>query len=312
MPHGDAGSGTGRRAFLKRAAALPAAALAAAGGSAAPAGKVRERSGLPTIRLGRYEISRLVAGANTFNGGSHLSVFVNRELKAYYTPEQILTTLRRCREVGITCWQAGSGNLDLYRRLVDGGCPMQLLAIAAGDDDEIRRLRDGGCIGIAHHGEVTDSLFKQGDLDRVGDYLKRVRDAGMLAGVSTHMPDVVDAVESKGWDLDYYMTCVYERHRDEKALKALLGHVPLPAREVYLKEDPPRMFRAIRATARPCLAFKILAAGRLSERKEWVEAAFRDTLAAIKPTDGVIVGFYDRYSDQPAECAALVRKYAQA
>ena len=65
-------------------------------------------------------------------------------------------------------------------------------------------------------------------------------------------PDVVDAVESKGWDLDYYMTCVYERHRSEEALKKLLGHVPMPVGEVYLREDPPRMFQAMRQTKRPC------------------------------------------------------------
>ena len=86
----------------------------------------------------------------------------------------------------------------------------------------------------------------------------------MLVGVSTHMPAVVDAIESKGWDLDYYMTCVYERHRSEEELEKLLGQVPLPVGEVYLKSDPPRMFKAIRQTKRTCLAFKILAAGRLS------------------------------------------------
>ena len=140
-------------------------------------------------------------------------------------------------------------------------------------------------------------------------YLKRVHDAGLLAGVSTHMPDVVDAIESKGWELDYYMTCVYERHRSDQELKKLLGRVPLPPHKVYLSEDPPRMFQSIRNTKRPCLAFKILAAGRLSERNDLVERAFRETFAGIKPIDGAIVGIYDRYTDQPGEDAALVRKY---
>jgi hypothetical protein len=74
--------------------------------------------------------------------------------------------------------------------------------------------------------------------------------------------------------------------------------------------DPPRMFSVMKQTKRPCLAFKILAAGRLSDRRQWVEQAFRETYQAIKPNDGVIIGIYDRYSDQPAECAALVRRFA--
>jgi hypothetical protein len=123
------------------------------------------------------------------------------------------------------------------------------------------------------------------------------------------MPDVVDTIESNGWDLDYYMTCVYERHRSTEALTQLLGQAPIPVGEVYLPGDPPRMFKAMRATKRPCLAFKILAAGRLSEKKSWVEEAFRQTLTSIKPNDAVIVGIYDRYSDQPAEDAELVRRF---
>jgi hypothetical protein len=291
------------RPILKTAGAL-AATVAIAGQAQA------EPSPLPQIRLGRHSISRLICGANPFNAGSHLSVFVNREMRSYYTPEQVLKTLRRCQEVGIDCWQAHLGNLDLYRRLVDEGGKMRLLAIDSGNGDSIQRLAQGGCIGIAHHGETTDHLFKTGQLDKVHDYVKRVRDAGLVAGVSTHMPAVVDAIESKGWDLDYYMTCIYQRHRTAEELEKLLGQAPIPVGEVYLPNDPPRMFQAIRQTKRTCLAFKILAAGRLSERTEWVERAFRDTLAAIKPGDGVIVGIYDRYGDQPAQDAQYVRQFS--
>lgn len=293
-----------RRGFLKKIAALPAGLAAGSALGAAPA----EQPKLPQIQIGPHRVSRLICGANPFNAGSHLSVFVNHQMRAYYTPEQILKTLRRCEEVGINCWQSGGRNYELYRRLVDEGGKMHFLSIEA-KAEAIQKLAQGGCIGIAHHGEVTDQLFKRGEIDQVHDFLKRVHDAGFLAGVSTHMPAVVDTIESKGWELDYYMTCVYERHRTAEELEKLLGQAPIPVGEVYLPLDPPRMFKAIRQTQRPCLAFKILAAGRLSERKAWVEQAFRDTFASIKPTDAVIVGIYDQYSDQPAENAEYVRRF---
>jgi hypothetical protein len=69
------------------------------------------------------------------------------------------------------------------------------------------------------------------------------------------------------------------------------------------------MYQAMRNTKRPCLAFKILAAGRLSEHQGWVEQAFRQTLQCTKPIDGIIIGIYDQYSDQPAEDAGFVRRY---
>jgi hypothetical protein len=304
-PQGVSPSSCPRRAFLKTAGAI-SATLAAPLAAAEPAAGEQT---LPQIRIGKHSFSRLVCGANPFNAGSHLSWFVNQAMREYYTPEQVLKTLHRCEEVGINTWQSGTGNIELYRRHVDAGGRLQFLAIESDRAAAIDKLVQGGCLGVAHHGEATDHLFKTGQLDKINDFLKRVRDTGMLAGISTHMPDVVDAVESKGWDLDYYMTCVYERHRNEADLEKLLGHVPVPVGEVYLKSDPPRMHKMIQQTKRPCFAFKILAAGRLSERREWVEAAFRDTYAAIKPGDGVIIGIYDRYTDQPAECAAMVRRF---
>jgi hypothetical protein len=297
--------GGDRRGFLKKVGSIPVAMAAVQSVSAEAADEPK----LPHLQLGTYSISRLICGANPFNGGSHLSGFVNRQMKAYYTPEQIFKTLKRCQEVGVNCWQAGLGSIDHYRRFVDQGLKMHYIAIAAGDRSGIEKLAAGGCLAIAHHGEVTDRLFKNGEIDKIHDYLKQVRDAGLLVGVSTHMPDVVDAVESKGWDLDYYMTCVYERHRSQEALEELLGQAPIPVGEVYLPNDPPRMFKAVRQTKRTCLAFKILAAGRLSDRRQWVEQAFRQTFESIKPGDGVILGMYDQYSDQPAENAALARRF---
>lgn len=302
-----------RRQFLRTMGVLPVAAAAGnavIGGPSTTQAASSAKQSLPQIPLGPHSISRLICGANCFNAGSHLSVFVNRAMREFYTDDQIFRTLSRCEEVGIDCWQDGLGNLERYGRYTEQGLNMRYISLAAGDPANIQRLKQGGCVAIAHHGEVTDQMFKRGELDRAHDFLKRIRDAGLVVGVSTHMPDVVDAVESKGWDVDFYMTCVYERHRTKQELERLLGQAPIPVGEVYLPNDPPRMFRAMQQTRRTCLAFKILAAGRLSDRSHWVENAFRETFAAIKPNDGVIVGIYDRYSDQPAENAQYTRQFS--
>ncbi|MHC4538394.1 MAG: twin-arginine translocation signal domain-containing protein [Planctomycetota bacterium] len=297
---------TSRRDFLKQSGILAVAAIAAEKTKNSSASTKEAR--LPQIKFGEYSLSRLICGTNPFNGGSHLSTFVNRAMKEYYTEEQVLETLRRCEQVGINCWQAGLGNCKLYRRLTEQSGKMQFLAIGANPTD-IKEFAAAGTVGLAHHGERTDSMFKSGRFDQINDYLKRVRDAGLMVGVSTHMPAVIEEVESKGWDVDYYMACVYERHRSAAELEKLLGQAPIPVGEVYLPNDPPRMFKVMRQTTKPCLAFKILAAGRLSDRKAWVEKAFRDTYQSIKPNDGIIVGIYDRYSDQPTENAEYTRRF---
>ena len=295
-----------RRDFLKAASA---ASVAMAATSAVAADEPAADKKMPQMQLGKYTLSRMVCGSNCFNAGSHLSNFVNQEMRTYYTPDQILATLRRCEAVGVSAWQAGVGNIDLYHRYRDAGGKIHFMAIESNEPESIKRLAEGGCIAVAHHGEATDRFFKDKKFDKVNDGLKRFRDSGMLVGVSTHMPEVIDEIESRDWDVDYYMTCVYQRHRNEEELRKLMGEVPLPVGEVYLKDDPARMYQRVQKTKRTCLAFKILAAGRLCDHRDLVEQAYRQAFTSIKKGDGVIVGIYDRYSDQVAEGAAFVRKF---
>ncbi len=267
---------------------------------------------LPTIPFGETELSRLILGANPINGGSHLSVFVNKQMKRYFTPERVQALLGRCEQQGINTWQSGPVNLDAYRTYVANGGSMHYLALAYDKPDApdmLETLVEGGTLGVAHHGEVTDVFWKNGEIDKAREYCKRIRDAGVMVGVSTHIPDVVDHIVSEDWDVDFFMCCVYERHRTREELRDLLGHVPIPVKEVYLESDPPRMYKVMRQTEKPCLAFKILAAGRLSDRTEWVEAAFEQAFAQMKLNDAVIVGMYPEYEDQVAINAGYVRRF---
>ncbi len=86
----------------------------------------------------------------------------------------------------------------------------------------------------------------------------------------------------------------------------MLGELPLGY--VFLEKDPERMCRVIRQTRKTCLAFKILAAGRLADTPEKLEKAFRFAFANIKPQDAVIVGMYPRFKDEIREDAELARR----
>jgi hypothetical protein len=66
----------------------------------------------------------------------------------------------------------------------------------------------------------------------------------------------------------------------------------------------------VRRVSRPCLGFKILAAGRLSTGRPSLEKAFQFAYSNIKKTDGVIVGMFPILTDEIAEDAELARKYA--
>ncbi len=288
-----------RRRFLQLSASL-AAASASTAASAAPS--------LPTVRIGKHEITRLILGANPFYGYSHASRMLDQHMRDWGTPENICEALREAEKNGITTFQTNGQDRemsDVERHRQQGG-KLQVITLTKDQPEEIAaRLHP---MGIAHHGEVTDVAFRSKKMDDVREFTKRVRQTGVLVGVSTHKPEVIEYIEDRGWDVDFYMGCVYNRTRTPDELRALLnGELPLPANEVYLEKDPPRMFAVMRKAKRPCLAFKILAAGRMARTPAELNAAFRAAFAGIKPQDCVIVGHYPRFKNEIQENAERVR-----
>jgi hypothetical protein len=79
----------------------------------------------------------------------------------------------------------------------------------------------------------------------------------------------------------------------------------------FVKDDPKVMSRVIRQVRQPCLAFKILAAGRLCTSQDTVREAFRFAFANIKPTDAVIVGMYPRFFDEIRANAEYTRQFGK-
>jgi hypothetical protein len=164
-------------------------------------------------------------------------------------------------------------------------------------------------VAVVHHGGVSDSLWRAGKIEQAHDFAKRVQDLGVPAGLSAHNPAVIRHAEDKGWDLDLYMACFYRVTRTHEELKQETGMREVPYGEIYLPGDPARMCEVVREVQRPCLGFKILAAGRRCDHPKHVAGAFEFAFGHIKPADGVIVGMFPKFRDQPAENAALTRRF---
>ncbi len=162
-------------------------------------------------------------------------------------------------------------------------------------------------LGIAPHGALAERLHRQNRLGVLTDLLKRIRDRGVLVGLSAHNPALIELAEEKGWDVDYFMCCLYYLTRPRDEFKKLLGD-HLPIGEIYLPSDPPRMFSVIKATRKPCLVYKVLAAGRRISTPAEIRSCFETALSNIKPTDALIVGMYQQLGDQVGENSALVRE----
>ena len=162
-------------------------------------------------------------------------------------------------------------------------------------------------IGIAPHGALGERLHRQKKLTALTDLLKRIRDTGVLVGLSAHNPRLIELSAERGWDVDYYMCCLYYLTRPREEFQKLLGG-EMPVGEIYLASDPPRMFQTIQGVKKPCLAYKVLAAGRRIESPTQIRQCFEAAFNHIKSTDAVIIGMYQQLNDQVGENAALVRE----
>jgi len=293
-----------RRNFL-----ASAAALAAAGRTALSA-----ETPLPTVRLGKFEMTRLTLGSNPMTGASHFNPILDRLMNEWMTPEKVMEILQRAEQAGIRSWQLHNDPklVECIRRYKADGGKMNCFILSDFKDPagSVKDLAKLGVMGIVHHGERSDVLFREKQMDGIHDFLKATHDAGLLAGISMHNPGVLDYVEGKGWESDFYMTCVYRLSRlpDEQRAEfreAVIG-------EPYFEKDPERMCKMVRQTKKTCFAFKILAAGRNIKSKAAIEGAFKFVFDNIKPQDGVIVGMFPRFKDEIVENAALVRRFGAA
>jgi hypothetical protein len=310
---------TSRRQFLKDATALAAGTAARTldqGGSAAM---------LPAISIASHRVTRLIVGSNPIYGYSHFNRLFDQHMTEWFTDERIVKLLLDCEHAGINTWQASYNTRmsEQFPKIRDAGCTIQWICLAAGWHLEERfpdtpqgiasgmlkcvdaaaRLKP---IGIAHHGAATDRLFRARRLDLIKEFISRVHDLGLAAGISTHNPLILEELEAKGWSHDFYMTAFYYQTRRPEEFKKEFGIEPVG--EVYLASDPPRMCSVIRRVERPCLAYKVLAAGRRCQSAVQVRQAIEWAYQNIKPGDAVIIGMYPRFSDQVGDNTRTVRE----
>lgn len=270
---------------------------------------------MPVSDFFGHKISRLIMGGNPFSGNSHVSARADAEMEDYYTGENIKKAVVHAMECGINTIQVRTDRhiLRLLRELRnEGRMPMWVAQTApelASFEGNITQLTAYGPIAIYHHGSSFDSLFKAGEFGIIREHLKIMRRTGRPVGIGTHMPEVIGYAEEHGWDVDFYMACVYNLSSVDRISSAVTGIAN--SDEPFFDSDIPVMYKTIRQTSKPCLAFKILGATRRCSSDNSVRDAFAEAFACIKPHDAVVVGMYQRDRDQIAMNAGIVRETGQ-
>jgi len=268
-----------RREFLKTGAVLAAGGATALGVSAAGATiRTAEPAGLPTIRLGTLEVSRLILGSNPFWGYSHKSAQLDEEMRRFHTDERIAQILDEAASCGLTAlasppderwtklwtrYAAGGGKLKIWISQCHGNAEQML--------QEIDRSVRAGAKAIFIQGARVEEQFGKGNFETLRTWIARIKDAGLPAGAAAHWPEIHPELERRGFPTDFYFQCMYNASKTSD----------------YSPAEREKAAATVARLKKPVIAYKILAAGRLTAA-EGFEYAFNH----IQRKDGVCVGIY--------------------
>lgn len=276
----------------------------------APAAAAAVPGSIGRVPFGPHTIPRLIPGGNPVSGTSHVSAQLDSEMRDYFTSTNIKKLLAACEQSGIDTWQSRADRhimriLHEYR--LEGG-HMQWIAQTATEYAELKRnLAEIAMlkpVAIYHHGASTDKLWNAGQLDQLRDNLKAIRQAGALTGLGTHIPEVVEHAESKGWDVDFYMTCVYRLSRSREEASRLAGREIRG--ELFWDADREQMLSRVAQCSKPCLIFKVYGATRLCATEESRLEALKLVFRYAKPSDALVIGMFPKYSEQVRENCRLL------
>lgn len=319
-PTQNAPSDVARRRFLKTSLTASMAApvvmsmeehrLVARAAEAAPAATVppagpRER--VPSGKIGKVAVSRLICGGNLISGYAHSRdlIYVSSLLKHYFDDARIMDTWARCEAHGINTMVATPSDahaVDVYRRYRARGGKIQYIAQVSPSKDDlagcVKEAVDAGAVGAFLVGNLGDLWTREGAVGRVGEFVAMAKSAGLVAGVAGHELRTILAVEKAGVAPDYYVKTLhndkYWSKRQPDQDKEVIDNYGI---DNYWCREPVETVRAMASIERPWIAYKVLAAGAIHPK-----AGFR--YAFENGADFALVGMFDF---QVAENAAIAR-----
>lgn len=276
---------------------------------------------LPTIQFGKYKVTKLICGGNPLAGFSHIGREKDVEMLKYFTMNNIQKLLNECMKNGINTIQTRGD--DFFIRVMlehyDSGGKIQWIAQTASELKDlkvnIKRIIELNSIAIYHHGTDVDNKYHEGKINEVSDIIKFIKDCGIFAGVGSHIPEVIELIEEKRWETDFYMCSFYNLAKKFKPYQAQLTAEEkemVDGEEIYDKSDRDKMTDVMKKVKKPCLGFKILAAGRSCKTSDEVKESFQYAYKNIKKEDAIVVGMFQKYKNQIKENTKIVNDIFQS
>lgn len=259
---------------------------------------------LPKGKIGKHEISRLIAGGNLIGGWSHARdlIYVSSLMKAYNTEKKVYETLMLAEQAGINTINIGFPSNPLmakYKKMF--GSKIKVISQVAPNMDkgdyfeQMNKAIDYGADILQVQGNWCDWLVRDGKFEVIEKMLSRIREQGYTAGLASHTVDSLILCEEQGIIPDYYMKTMH--HDQYWSAHPIENRVPFEVDgKNYLDHNkfhnnifclfPDRTAEFVTRAKVPVMGFKVLAAGAI-EPKDGFRWAFENG------ADIICVGMFD-------------------
>lgn len=178
----------------------------------------------PRTEVAGVSLSRMIIGTNWMLGWSHRGKAADERIKEFHnSKEQLARMIETFQMYGVDTLMAPASQQPLMiegmryaqektgRKLILIDTPVinvdDTSAARKEAENTIKQsARAGATFCLLHHSSVEQLVNKnKGMIDRIGDYTKMIRDAGMIPGLSAHMPELVTYSDENDYDIETYI-----------------------------------------------------------------------------------------------------------
>ena len=278
-----------------------------------------------------HKVSKLIVGDNPFNGHSYITAWISKEeMLDYHTEIRILDAMHKMEELGVNTMLPLADPyiiriLSHYRS--EGGkmnfifqtyAPLMMSHETA--DVSIRQMLSVDPIGMYISGTYTDVRFETGRSKEITDMIAAFRArTDLKLGLGTHRPELIEQSEREGWNVDFYMACMYNLRKGREGEESgfITGKSKAGIHKIY-PGDRAVMLKTLESVKKPIIAFKIFAGGQMlvekpeEERRALIRDTYDTIFTSLKPDDFAVMGIYQKNHDQLTENVSVFDEWAES
>jgi len=289
-----------RRDFISQSLLATVGATVASSAAESPGGPnetVPPPAGapMPTGKIGKLTISRLISGGNLISGWAHSRdlQYVAELMRTYNTDDKVMDTLELLEKHGVNTiiTDPNDKTFRIFGKYwKNRGGKIQWIAEGHPRLDDwktnIQKSIEFGASAIYVQGVIGDEWLKADRLDLLGECVTLIKSQGLPGGIGAHELEVIVQSEKRQFGADFYVKTLhhgdYWSRRKSDSEPIVISN---PA-DNYWERDPEKTIAFMRGVEKPWIAFKVLAAGAIRP-----ESGF--PYAFKNGADHICVGMFD-------------------